>query len=498
VQYRGYSFGFASGTWLCAALLVGCAGGGGAGSVRPTSVVPPALTESVAVAPAGVIRRTKSAGTCTTAGAGSFNGVSANANVAGGTDSVVGGGSSNEGCDDHAAITGGFENVIAGTSNGATDSFIGGGHQNQIYATAAYSVIAGGYGNTVDPTNGNSSIVGGGEYNTASSAGAAVLGGETNTSSGFISTLGGGQNNTVSGDYGFDGGGAHNTVSQQYGAIGGGNTNTVSGQYGFVGAGSTNTVSAMYGGVVSGANNKVTTYDYGFIGGGYYNTVSGEGAVATGGYSNEAKGTWSTIPGGVKNITTGEASFAAGVGSYAATTGAFVWSDDASGATQLKSTVANQFLARASGGVTFWTNATNTVGATLAAGSGTWASASDRNLKTDVARIDDAAVLDKVATLPIERWSYKSERGVHHVGPMAQDFYAAFGVGEDDKHITSIDEDGVALAAIKALRAENLSLKRGQRELRTRLRAVTASHEDEIADLRAQLTALRTIVLRSR
>jgi hypothetical protein len=82
---------------------------------------------------------------------------------------------------------------------------------------------------------------------------------------------------------------------------------------------------------------------------------------------------------------------------------------------------------------------------------GTWASASDRNLKTDVARIDDAAVLDKVAALPISRWSYKSERGVRHVGPMAQDFYAAFGVGEDDKHITSIDEDGVALAAIKAL-----------------------------------------------
>jgi hypothetical protein len=37
---------------------------------------------------------------------------------------------------------------------------------------------------------------------------------------------------------------------------------------------------------------------------------------------------------------------------------------------------------------------------------------------------------------------------------MAQDFYAAFGVGEDDRHVTTIDEEGVALAAIKALQAE--------------------------------------------
>jgi hypothetical protein len=140
-----------------------------------------------------------------------------------------------------------------------------------------------------------------------------------------------------------------------------------------------------------------------------------------------------------------------------------VWSDGSDGDTMLASSRAYQFLARASGGVTFWTNAASTVGAQLAPGSGTWASASDRNLKTDVARIDDAAVLDKVATLPIERWSYKSERGVRHLGPMAQDFYAAFGVGEDDKHITSIDEDGVALAAIKALHARTVSCTRNRR-----------------------------------
>ena len=141
----------------------------------------------------------------------------------------------------------------------------------------------------------------------------------------------------------------------------------------------------------------------------------------------------------------------------------------------------NQFLARATGGFTLWTNSTNSVGATLAPGSGTWASASDRNLKTDVARIDDAAVLDKVASLPISRWSYKSEHGVRHVGPMAQDFYAAFGVGEDDKHITSIDEDGVALAAIKALHARVSFLDAEDAKLRARLTAENATLHSRLA-----------------
>jgi hypothetical protein len=178
---------------------------------------------------------------------------------------------------------------------------------------------------------------------------------------------------------------------------------------------------------------------------------SGEGAVVDGGFNSTAAGTFATIPGGYVNSAAGTYSFAAGARASAAQTGTFVWSDGSDGDTILTSSRAYQFLARASGGFTLYTNAASTVGAQLAAGSGTWASLSDRNVKTNIAPLDDAAVLDKVAALPISRWSYKSEHGVRHVGPMAQDFYAAFGVGEDDKHITSIDEDGVALAAIKAL-----------------------------------------------
>jgi len=135
-----------------------------------------------------------------------------------------------------------------------------------------------------------------------------------------------------------------------------------------------------------------------------------------------------------------------------------VWSDNA-GPAPVQSMAANQFVARASGGYYLFTNAAASSGVRLNAGSGAWSNLSDRTMKTGVTALDDAAVLAKVAALPVSEWSYTSERGVRHVGPMAQDFYAAFGVGEDDRHITSIDEDGVALAAIKALAAENRALR---------------------------------------
>ena len=56
-----------------------------------------------------------------------------------------------------------------------------------------------------------------------------------------------------------------------------------------------------------------------------------------------------------------------------------------------------------------------------------------------------------MASLPISRWNFKADEKTQHIGPMAQDFYAAFNVGTDDKHIATVDEDGVALAAIQGL-----------------------------------------------
>jgi hypothetical protein len=82
---------------------------------------------------------------------------------------------------------------------------------------------------------------------------------------------------------------------------------------------------------------------------------------------------------------------------------------------------------------------------------GTFVSSSDRNVKQDFADVNSRAVLEKVAQMPIQTWAYKNDPGTKHLGPVAQDFYAAFAVGPDDKHITTVDESGVALAAIQGL-----------------------------------------------
>jgi hypothetical protein len=122
----------------------------------------------------------------------------------------------------------------------------------------------------------------------------------------------------------------------------------------------------------------------------------------------------------------------------------------------------------------------------LSPGSGMWASLSDRAMKTGIFALDDSAILATVAALPVSEWSYTSERGVRHIGPMAQDFYAAFKVGEDDGHITTIDEDGVALAAVKAVHAENEAVRADDRALR----ASNAKLQSEIDALRRQVAAL--------
>jgi hypothetical protein len=82
--------------------------------------------------------------------------------------------------------------------------------------------------------------------------------------------------------------------------------------------------------------------------------------------------------------------------------------------------------------------------------SGLWKS--DRALKEGLAPADPRQVLAQVVALPMATWSYKGET-VRHLGPMAQDFSAAFGLGADDRHIHVLDASGVALAALQGLHA---------------------------------------------
>ena len=97
----------------------------------------------------------------------------------------------------------------------------------------------------------------------------------------------------------------------------------------------------------------------------------------------------------------------------------------------------------------------NTSAGAYLTAAGVWTSASDRNVKEGFSAIAPEAVLAKVAALPITQWKYKVEReGVRHIGPVAQDFYHAFGLGDSDKAIGTVDEGGVALAAIQGLNQE--------------------------------------------
>ena len=76
---------------------------------------------------------------------------------------------------------------------------------------------------------------------------------------------------------------------------------------------------------------------------------------------------------------------------------------------------------------------------------------SDRDQKQGFDAVDTADVLNRIAAMPITAWDYKARPTERHIGPMAQDFHSAFGLGADDKHIDVVDGIGVSLAAIQEL-----------------------------------------------
>jgi hypothetical protein len=89
---------------------------------------------------------------------------------------------------------------------------------------------------------------------------------------------------------------------------------------------------------------------------------------------------------------------------------------------------------------------------TCPVGCGGNACLSDRALKRDFEPVDSQSVLERMSRLPITTWSYKSDDpSVRHMGMMAQDFHAEFGLGDTDKAYSPIDAHGVEMAAIQAL-----------------------------------------------
>jgi hypothetical protein len=201
------------------------------------------------------------------------------------------------------------------------------------------------------------------------------------------------------------------------------------------------------------------------------------------------------VPGGRINTAQGLRSFAAGHRAKALHEGAFVWGDATDA--DVASTGNNQFIARASGGVTFFSSTDTTApapGVTLPAGASAWTTISDRNSKEHFAPVDGQALLAKLDAIPILTWNWRAqEDSIRHMGPMAQDLYAAFGLGEDDKHIATVDADGVALAAIQAL--YRLSLEKDE-QLRQQ-QAQIQKQQTLLQELQAELAVVKAQLSRS-
>jgi Chaperone of endosialidase len=285
-----------------------------------------------------------------------------------------------------------------------------------------------------------------------------------------------------------------NSVTAHLATVGGGDGNTASGPRSVVGGGNANTASGAGAAIGGGTANTVSGINAA-IGGGQLNSASGDRSVVVGGSGNGAAGPDATVAGGAFNVANGDASLAAGSHAVASQNGSFVWGDDH--ATTLTSPAANTFTVRASGGIWLGTNSSPSIplfrfiqtstGAFLSL-AGVWTNNSDRAKKHDFRALSRQTVLERVASMPITSWSYKSENpSVRHIGPTAQDFHQAFGLGLDDKHIGTIDEGGVALAAIQGLYRQNQALRRKNSMLISRL----ASHNARLTKLEREVASSR-------
>jgi len=129
--------------------------------------------------------------------------------------------------------------------------------------------------------------------------------------------------------------------------------------------------------------------------------------------------------------------------------------------------------------------ATLTVNGSVSATNVTFSSS--RELKTNLTPVDGDEVLRKLAAVPVHEWSFIEERnGRRHVGPIAEDWHAAFGLGGDGRDISLIDANGVALAAIRALHAD-AEAKEGEID---RLREENEDLRERLARLEAAVAGL--------
>jgi hypothetical protein len=335
-----------------------------------------------------------------------------------------------------------FATVAGGSGNtaGYEGSTVGGGLNNSAIDELA-ATIAGGSANTA---SGEYAAVGGGSGNTAADgANPTVGGGRQNGAFGSFATVGGGDNNTA---FGTDtvAGGVNNLAEGGLAVIGGGTNKAAIGNRSTVGGGSNN-------GTPGPAVHAT-------VGGGQSNLASGTDATVGGGANNTASGLSAAVQGGFQNPAAGDYSVAAGrraSNTDASHDGVFLFADSSD--FDFTSTATNEFAVRSTGGARVVTAIDEfgepTAGVKLDSGDTAWEVLSDRASKENVAAVSPREVLRRLEEVPISQWNYKAQDpSIRHIGPMAQDFQRVFGLSGDDRtHISPIDTDGVALAAIKGL-----------------------------------------------
>jgi trimeric autotransporter adhesin len=445
-----------------------------------------------------------------------------NENQADGFSATISGGQNNIAEQSYASIGGGFGNRASGIY-----ATIGGGAANAV--TNHYGAIAGGSENNAGQSatiggglrnhaTGERSTIAGGASNRAYAAHATVGGGVDNVASNEWSTVGGGSQNRAQGDVATVAGGTFNRANALWTSIGGGALNLAAGLGASVGGGYSGIASGSYARVSGGFQNAAVAA-YATVPGGYQNRAGGVSSMAAG-YRAQAlhNGTfvWADSTSadfsstdtnqfliradggvGINTVSPLAPLHVFGVDPGGQFSGQFMISgttdtgvsnsgaglrlagNDGNGprewgfirALKANSTVGNtqsymSFGTRLHGGSLTERMRLDTAGLRV---NGTFVSSSDRAKKQDIAPADPQVILERLAAVPVHYWRYRDDPGTLHVGPMAQDFHAAFGVGPDERHITTLDADGVALAAIQALAQQVTLLAEENALLRTEL-----------------------------
>lgn len=345
--------------------------------------------------------------------------------------------------------------AVNGTQGGAIKP------SGDTFNTSTPNVVFGSFSNSAASGIGGGTIAGGGSE---------TSGGNSVTAD--FATVGGGEGNVASGRDSTVAGGFLNLASGQGSTVAGGQVNSATGYLSFAAG---DHAAANYTGTFVWADNST--------GAAFASTSSNQFLVqAAGGVginSNTPTGNSLLVQGANTNITT---TFKTTKGSnlshvhYGAKGDWYIRSADSTGTVVIQDTGGGT-----GGGVGIGTAivtagdliTTSANGAHLTKG-GVWTNGSSRTFKDLLERVNVGDVLAKVLSMPVQTWFYRNNHiEGQHMGPMAEDFSKAFGLGADDKHIGTVDESGVAFAAIQGLNqkveAENASLKQENAALHEKL-----------------------------